>query len=217
MTRTCRLEVTDSEQEIKPTMIEALKAKQSLKAAELQDGDIICFQRTAERKGDRNILEKRLGLGEKQAPEEQSKKVDRFDDAREYYDFLHNKKTVKFHAHPTRCNAEQYPPFELVLNSKISYDVLSERVADRIGVPSTHIRFWTVNSATGNPKTTVKRGVSQSLQNILSPGGYNQLSSSQRTDAFYFEVLDMSLAELDTKKSIKITWLSEGITKEVSI
>ena len=27
----------------------------------------------------------------------------------------------------------------------------------------------------------------------------------------------MSLAELDTKKSIKVTWLSEGITKEVGV
>ena len=43
-------------------MIEGLKAKQSLKAAELQDGDIICFQRTPDRKpGDRHFLEKRLG------------------------------------------------------------------------------------------------------------------------------------------------------------
>ncbi len=42
-------------------MIESLKAKQSLKAAELQYGDIICFQRTQDRKtGDRNFLEKRL-------------------------------------------------------------------------------------------------------------------------------------------------------------
>jgi ubiquitin carboxyl-terminal hydrolase 7 len=49
-------------------MIESLKPKQSLKAAELQDGDIICFQRTAEKKGDRNILEKKLGLGEKPVP-----------------------------------------------------------------------------------------------------------------------------------------------------
>lgn len=34
-------------------MIEALKPKQSLKAAELQDGDIVCFQRNVERKGDK--------------------------------------------------------------------------------------------------------------------------------------------------------------------
>jgi ubiquitin carboxyl-terminal hydrolase 7 len=59
-------------QEIKPTMIEALKPKQSLKTAELQDGDIICFQRTTEKKGDRNILEKKLGLGEKQFPADET-------------------------------------------------------------------------------------------------------------------------------------------------
>jgi ubiquitin carboxyl-terminal hydrolase 7 len=33
-------------------MIEPLKSKQSLKAAELQDGDIICFQKVVDRKGD---------------------------------------------------------------------------------------------------------------------------------------------------------------------
>lgn len=51
-------------------MIESLKPKQSLKAAELQDGDVLCFQRSAERKSERNILEKRLHLNEKQVSEE---------------------------------------------------------------------------------------------------------------------------------------------------
>ncbi len=39
-------------------MIEGLKGKQSLKAAELQDGDIICFQRIHERRS-------KLSLGDK--------------------------------------------------------------------------------------------------------------------------------------------------------
>ena len=47
--------------------------------------------------------------------------------------------------------------------------------------------------------------------------GSNTLNATQRNDAFYFEVLEMSLAELDTKKNIKVTWLSEGITKEVRV
>jgi hypothetical protein len=51
------------QQEIKPSMIEALKAKQTLKAAELQDGDIVCFQRVHERKS-------RLGLGDNKSSEE---------------------------------------------------------------------------------------------------------------------------------------------------
>lgn len=79
----------------------------------------------------------------------------------------------------------------------------------------THIRFWTVNASTQNPKTPVRRGANPTLRQILNPMGSTALNSTQRNDAFYFEVLEMSLAELDTKKSIKVIWLSEGITKEV--
>lgn len=54
-------------EEIKPTMIESLRLKQSLKVAELQDGDIVCFQRVTEKKS--SGLEKKLGLGDKTAEE----------------------------------------------------------------------------------------------------------------------------------------------------
>lgn len=128
---------------------------------------------------------------------------------------MHNKKLVKFHAHPSRCDAEKYPPFDLILSSKISYDTLAQKVGEHLNAPATHMRFFTVNTATGNPKTPVKRGATQTLQAILNPTGYQQMNT-QRADAFYFEVLDIPLSELDTKKAIKVTLLSEGITKEVS-
>jgi ubiquitin carboxyl-terminal hydrolase 7 len=145
-----------------------------------------------------------------------NKTLDRFDDAREYYDFLLNKKMVKFHAHPQKCDPQKYPAFEIVLNSKMSYDKLSEKISERLGTEPTHLRFYTVNASSGNPRAPVKRGLNQTLLSILNPAGYGQLNMNQRNDALYFEVLDMSLAELDTKKSIKVTLLSEGITKEVS-
>ncbi|KAK3378288.1 hypothetical protein B0H63DRAFT_397552 [Podospora didyma] len=194
-------------EEIKPNMLEPIKWKTTFKAEEIQDGDIICFQRTHERK-------MRLGLGDKSA-NEAIKSSDRFEDAREYYDFLLNKKTVKFHAHPNTSDHEKYPPFEMVLNTKMSYDKLSEKVGGKIGVEPTHLRFYTVNASSGLPKTAVKRAPNQTLQNILNnPTSYGQLNMNQRSDALYYEILDISLAELDTKKNIKVTWLSEGITKE---
>jgi ubiquitin carboxyl-terminal hydrolase 7 len=101
----------------------------------------------------------------------------------------------------------------LVLNSKINYDALADRVGAHLGVPHTHIRFWTVNASTNNPKAPVRRGTNPTLRQILNPMGTNSFNSTQRADAFYLEVLEMSLAELDTKKSIKLHWLSEGITK----
>lgn len=141
---------------------------------------------------------------------------DRCEDAKQYYDFLQFKRTVQFCAHPSRTDGVKYPAFSLVLSAKIQYDQLAERVGAELGVDPTHIRFYTVNS-TGAPRLTVKRSsTNQTLQTILNPSAYAQLNQNQSNNALYFEVLDMSLAELDTKKSIKITWLSEGITKEVS-
>lgn len=144
-----------------------------------------------------------------------NKLSDQFEDAREYYDFLEHKRNVKFLPHPTRSEGSQFEPFELVLNSKITYDTLSERVGAHLGIPATHIRFWTVNVATNNPKAPVRRGTNPSLRQILHPMGTNTFTSSQRNDSFFLEILEMSLAEFDTKKNIKVTWLSEGITKEV--
>ncbi|KAM3524529.1 hypothetical protein NHJ13051_004479 [Beauveria bassiana] len=192
-------------EEIKPNMIEPLKPKFTLKMAELQDGDIICFQKTSEHK-----LQARMSDA---SNKEQTPLGDRMEDAREYYDFLEHRKTVRFHAHPTRCDQEKYPAFELVFNSKITYDVLSESVGAYLKVEPTHIRLWTVNASTNNPKAPVRRGTNPTLRQILHPTG-GSLNSSQRNDAFYFEVLEMSLAELDTKKSVKLTWLSDGLAKE---
>lgn len=123
---------------------------------------------------------------------------------------------MKFHPHPTRCD-DAYEPFELVLNSKMPYDFMAERVGRHLDVPATHLRFWTVSSSTNNPKGTVRRGANPTLKQILNPMGVASISSTQRADAFYFEVLEMSLAELDTKKTIKLTWLTEGIAKEVGL
>lgn len=207
-------------------MIEPLKSKQSLKVAELQDGDIICFQRSSERKSEQQKrsgdkpLETYVNTMSQMTISLTAPRVttsDHFEDAREYYDFLEHKRTVRFHPHPTRCDPALYPPFDLVLNSKITYDTLAERVGAHLKVDATHIRFWTVSSATDNPKASVRRGANPTLRQILNPLGSTSLSSSQRGDAFYFEVLEITLAELDTKKSIKLTWLSEGITKEVGV
>ena len=56
----------------------------------------------------------------------------------------------------------------------------------------------------------------QTLQTILNPSGYGQINMNQRNDALYFEVLDMSLKELEQRKPVKVTWLPDGLSKEVS-
>ncbi|CAJ2508114.1 Uu.00g093000.m01.CDS01 [Anthostomella pinea] len=199
-------------EEIKPSMIEGLKAKQTLKAAELQDGDIICFQKLPERKSSGEILGKTLRLGDKNS-EESLKRWDRFDDAKAFYDFLCHKRQIRFEPHP-RSDKVDMEGFELVLSTKATYDQLSERVGEHLKVDPTHIRFFTANASTGAPKAPVRRAGNPTLGQILNPSSYTSQNPQTKSNALFFEVLDMSLAELDTKKSVKVTWLSEGITKE---
>lgn len=105
---------------------------------------------------------------------------------------------------------------DVELSSKFSYDQMAAKVGEKLNVDPTHLRFHTVNASTNNPKTPIKRNVGQSLQQILTPPYSTFGNNNQRSDVLYFEVLDMSLSELDTKKNLKVTWLSEGITKDVS-
>ncbi|KAI1639746.1 hypothetical protein F4809DRAFT_73853 [Biscogniauxia mediterranea] len=198
-------------EEIKPSMIEGLKAKQSLKAAELQDGDIICFQKITDRKSG-ELLGKMPRLGDRNS-EEAPKRWDRFDDAKTFYDFLLFKREVRFDPHP-RCEKTNYQSFVLTLSTKVTYDQLSERVGEQLGVEPTHLRFFTANASTGSPKAPVRRAPGATLGQILNPNNYTQQSLQTKSNSLFFEVLDMSLAELDTKKSVRVTWLSEGITKE---
>lgn len=142
--------------------------------------------------------------------------TDYFENACEYYDFLYNKKTIKFAAHPLRCDETKYPPFELTMSAKNSYDEVAERVGAVLEVPPTHIRFWTVNNTTSNPKSTIKRSATSNLLSMLHSGTYSQTQQAYRVEAFFFEVLEISLEELEFKKSVKLTLLSEGISKEVS-
>ena len=106
---------------------------------------------------------------------------------------------------------------DVEMSSKFTYDQMTAKVGEKLGVNPTHLRFHTVNSSTLNPKTPIKRNLGHSLQLILTPPYSTFGNNNQRPDMLYFEILDISLSELDTKKNLKVVWLSEGITKDVRI
>jgi ubiquitin carboxyl-terminal hydrolase 7 len=212
-------------------MIEPMKAKSTLKAAELQDGDIICFQkapssgaRGSESKSSESEQESISHLTNQLAITDSkdrstfskvsSSQLDRIDDARVFYDFLLHRRLIKFYPHPRTATPEQ-DPFTLALSSMNDYDQVASKVGEKLDVDPTHLRFWTINVTTGNPKATAKRV--HNLHTILNPPYSTFSTNNQRTDSLYYELLDMSLSELDTKLVVKIIWLSEGITKEVRV
>lgn len=207
-------------------MIESMKAKQSLKAAELQDGDIICFQLDGKASPPESIANGNSNGSptpnsvsrspEPAARVERQQQQGLIDDAREWYDYLCNSRLLRFAPHPKQQMPHAFPVVDIHLSTRLSYDQLAARVGEKVGVDPSHLRFFTINATTQNPKTAVKRNANQTVGQILTPQ-YGAYTNGHRSDALFYEVLDMSLSELDTKKNIKITWLSEGITKEVRV
>ena len=186
-------------EEIKTNMIDAMNTKATLGGSELQHGDIVCFQKI-------------IGDEELQAVEQAGK----WTNPPTFYKYLHHRLEINFSEKNALDHDEAH--FTLELSRIMNYDQVAAKVGEHLQVDPTHLRFSTVNMNNGRPRSYVKRNaVNQTLHSILSPQytNYGHLTSI-RNDWLFYEVLEMSLAELDTKKLVKIFFLSEGITKEVS-
>ncbi|EER27674.1 Ubiquitin carboxyl-terminal hydrolase family protein [Coccidioides posadasii C735 delta SOWgp] len=176
-------------EEIRHSMIDPMKPKHTFHQSEIQDGDIICFQRSI--------------------PESELPPTVIYRNVQQYYDFLLNRILVTFA--PIEPNPEQ--TFTLTLSKKMTYEQFSTKVGEHLKVEPTHLRFAPVIISSGAPKPFIKRNVAQNLgQMLTSP--YPGTGYSHRSDVLYYEILETSLSEFEMKKNIKITWLSEGIAKE---
>jgi ubiquitin carboxyl-terminal hydrolase 7 len=112
---------------------------------------------------------------------------------------------------------QQGDDFTLTLSRKMTYDQFSKKVGEHLNVDPSHLRFSPVLATNGKAKQPIKRNINQTLFQILN-GQYGSYGYSMHlADALYYEVLDTSLSEYETKKTLKVTWLAEGINKEVCI
>jgi len=170
-------------EEIKPNMIELMKPKATFLQSEIQDGDILCFQADQSEAEIRDLERKRAA----------------YVDPPQFYDFFMNRVVVQFK--PRFDDMERAEDFELTLSKKMSYEQVAQQVGEHLKWPGAKIRF-TASSQNGQSKTPLRRHNSQTLAEMIQPGYVQQPSN-----LLYYELLDVTLAELETKKSVKITWM----------
>ncbi|KAG5356056.1 Ubiquitin carboxyl-terminal hydrolase 21 [Yarrowia sp. B02] len=115
-------------EEIKPRMIDIVKPDKTFDEAEIQNGDILAFQRTDE------------------APEG----LVRCADPPQYYDFLTNRLRVSL---VPREDPEE--DVALWVSKKDSYDGLAASVGALFGHPGSHIRLYVTNSD-GSARASIK-------------------------------------------------------------
>lgn len=193
-------------------MIEPMKPKMTLQQAEIQDGDIVCFQKGL---SDSELVPLLLNVparANSRCRVSAIQQAGNYANAKDFYDYLLNRIVVTFR--PRFPKNEEGEVIELPLNKKMFYDQFAAKVGEALKVDPTHIRFTTVNATTQKAKTTVRRHPTLNLYQILHPQ-FSSYSPHQRNDVLSYEVLDISLSELDTKKSMRLVWVTEGLTKEV--
>lgn len=89
---------------------------------------------------------------------------------------------------------------------------MAHRVGDYLKHDPLKIRFTSSNPQNGSPKVIIKRALNQSVADITQTNYY----SSHPNVIVYYELLDISIIELETKKSLKVVWTGRNNKEEVS-
>ncbi|XP_042945758.1 ubiquitin C-terminal hydrolase 12 isoform X4 [Carya illinoinensis] len=158
-------------------MCEHLDKRTSFRSSQIEDGDIICFQKS---------------------PRPESEEECRYPDVSSFLEYVHNRQVVQFRS----LERPKEDDFCLELSKVHSYDDVVERVALRIGLDDpSKLRLTSHNCYSQQPKPQpIKyRGV-EHLSDMLVH--YNQ----QTSDILYYEVLDIPLPELQGLKNLKVAF-----------
>ncbi|CAH1438219.1 unnamed protein product [Lactuca virosa] len=158
-------------------MCEHIDKKLTFRGSQLEDGDIVCFQKPLK---DEPITE-----------------TYRYPDVPSFLEYVHNRQVVRFRSLEKPKDDE----FSLELSKLNNYDDVVERLAGHLNLDDpSKIRLTSHNCYSQQPKPQpIKyRGV-EHLSDMLAH--YNQTS-----DILYYEVLDIPLPELQGLKTLKVAF-----------
>ncbi|GBB99174.1 hypothetical protein RclHR1_03440007 [Rhizophagus clarus] len=113
-------------EEVKPNMIDEIDLKFTFQKLELQNGDIICFQKV--------LTEKEI---------QEHTEAGRIHSIPQFYELLSLRSVFSF-----KSKLNDYPKFSLILNKKLSSDQVAEAVALHLNVDPLKIQFPKAYSST---------------------------------------------------------------------
>ncbi|KAL4576689.1 hypothetical protein LXL04_012787 [Taraxacum kok-saghyz] len=157
-------------------MCEHIDKKLTFRGSQLEDGDIICFQKPLK---------------------DESTETCHYPDVPSFLEYVHNRQVVRFRS----LEKPKEDEFSLELSKLNNYDDVVERLARHVNLDDpSKIRLTSHNCYSQQPKPQpIKyRGV-EHLSDMLAH--YNQTS-----DILYYEVLDIPLPELQGLKTLKVAF-----------
>ena len=88
---------------------------------------------------------------------------------------------------------------------------MAHRVGDYLKHDPLKLRFTSSNPSNSQPKSVIKRALNQSVADITGTNYY----SAHPNVIVYYELLDVSIIELETKKALKLVYMGRQDKEEV--
>jgi len=85
---------------------------------------------------------------------------------------------------------------------------MSQKVGDRLKHEHLKLRF-TTTQPNGQPKQVLKRSLNQAVSEIIQPSYI-----AHQTPTILYELLDVPISELETKRSLKVVWTGQHNKEE---
>ncbi|EPX73668.1 ubiquitin carboxy terminal hydrolase Ubp22 [Schizosaccharomyces octosporus yFS286] len=171
-------------EEVKPGYIEYLRLNKTFAEGELGTGDIICF--------------------ETRNPEDNDQANNKFATAAKLYDFMANRVVITFR--PRFIDQESILEFELVLDRRIKLVKLCEELAEKLNTYADHIRLTTCSPLAYAANMVVPNNPNITLYEIMHASEEDTVSN-----ILFYEIMNVSLSDLDKKRLLRVTWLFEGL------
>ncbi|KAJ0400385.1 hypothetical protein ATCC90586_011510 [Pythium insidiosum] len=172
-------------EEIQPVSVHEIDMGTSLETAEIQNGDIVCYQ-----------------CEDDQENVQLATRKERYADVPSYFQYLLDRVDVTFH----RYGHPDEEPIVLHLLFSHCYDDLIDAVAARLGLDADkrlYLRLFQHSPLSGLPKKTPLRhskyagDTKTTLEEFLT-------EYSERTTVMYYEVLSHPITEIEAKKQVLV-------------
>lgn len=115
------------------------------------------------------------------------------------------------------------PEVKIVLDRTASYVVIAKTLASHLKVEASKIQFTSSDPITNQPRDVIvyKPGtkLEEMLPNIPKPSDYANFVSFDNvsTPVMYYEVMDVDVADLESKRSIDVTIIGPTLRKETKV
>jgi ubiquitin carboxyl-terminal hydrolase 7 len=142
----------------------------------------------------------------------------------DYYASVYNQTYILFQPTPnSKTGHGNKQDVKIILDRTASYIIIANKLASHLKVEASKIRFTSSHPITNQPRDVIhyKPGtrLEEMLPNLPKPNEYAQFVRFENvnTPVMYYEVMDVDVADLESKRSIDVNIIGPTLRKETKV